>query len=232
MMKLKRIDRTLFNAGTLSVKLLILLNLADSKYASFKKDLAMNGNIEEYGLSTSMLPLLIFDIYEKDTIYDRSKQLVIQPRYLPQLLIGLHKVIDQFDRDDIFYIKGRSTSMYAFKEDMAVTINNIGENHLLATPAIIEDNLNDGAMYEGYQFYFNKTTHHTALTYDEIVSLYHLLNRMDIYSLSQSLLVTLILSTMNEHLDLKEPTKVRTVVPRDGHIDPPTSSNKPSPFGL
>lgn len=207
MVKLKRISRGIFRAGDLSVSCVVMLNTSTEKYANFTKQITMNGKIEEYSLATSMLPLLTFNIYDKDDrAYNRSKSLVIQPRYIPQLIIGLHKVIKQFDRDDIFYTKDKKTALYAFKEDMAVSINNIGDNHVLAAPALIDDTLNDGAIYEAYQFYFNKTTYHVALTYDEIVSLHYTLSHMDIFTLSQSMVNTLILSTMTNTLAVKDST--------------------------
>lgn len=122
-----------------------------------------------------------------------------------------------YQEKDIFYMKDGKLHLYNLSDEDIVKVFNAGSNNVFELrPAVIVDD--DGEEYEGASLCINATSNIGPLVLDEIHAMVHILERIDIFLYSQSLInfyYSYVSKADANKVLVKRPEKKKLFVPKE-----------------
>lgn len=197
------ITRTLSKIERLTIKMRVNIN-RDGEYK--------NVNLWDRGIALSFTPLLILSIENKNIPYSRQQSIVLTPKSICHFIRGLKNFIKLYTNiDEIFYLNDNQEVALNpnLSKDYYNEINGLGDNNLVALyPTTVYDK--DLHSHIGAAICFNSADNKIEISYDDLLSFYDIMNRIDIISFSQALVnyVEIMRGSRVENIEFKQSQQV------------------------
>jgi len=220
----KYITRTIANIGPLRLKMYVpLLQGKEDKPIITNWTREVNPNLTEHLYFVEGFACVSIDITDKNGIDNglewKKRGLTMTPKTQHIFVKAFQDILKILYSGKIFYKENGHLKAYGLQKDQIVQVFNAGTDNIFELhPAIIRE---DEDEYEGATLFINSTTNYVSLVLDELHALARILDKIDIFTYSQSLINMYLAykeKAIGEKVVIKQPErqkKLFTIQPRN-----------------
>lgn len=185
----KKITRVLLRYKNIVVKLHVrLTNTKDNKEVSFHNKYVSPMGDEYINLDiNSFITVEFKDPAANSADWDPSRSILLTERNMIYMVKGLKLMTHILTEGKMFAIREKTKEVVMYSDiakDNIVNVFNLGRSQRVSMePAIIYDD--EDLSYEGCILYINKTANGIEMTTDELMSLYYVLDKVDMFAYTQ-----------------------------------------------
>jgi hypothetical protein len=186
---MNKITRTIFTINKkVSVKIHVNLKGTDFKTGKEEELISFTARDDKAYMNVNPQSFISLDLITDKELWSRDRSIILNTRNLFAIVKGLKKAVENIYDGGVFAVNEKNEPIiYSDLIDAnTVRIFNLMMNQrLIVQPTIVYDETD--VSYEGCTIFFNKMVNCVELTIDELEALLYILEKIDIFTYSQTL---------------------------------------------